>query len=53
LILSSRDRTGNADIGELYNANLPAGTPFPAGFTDLQSWTRDASNGGIEPDWCG
>jgi len=24
------------------------GTPFPPGFTDLQSWTRD---GGIEPDW--
>jgi hypothetical protein len=27
---------------------VPPGTPFPAGFTDLQSWTRD---GGIEPDW--
>ncbi|HKW02756.1 MAG TPA: PEP-CTERM sorting domain-containing protein [Vicinamibacterales bacterium] len=24
------------------------GTPFPAGFTDLQSWTRD---GVIDPDW--
>jgi hypothetical protein len=24
------------------------GTPFPPGFTDLQSWTRDV---GIEPDW--
>jgi hypothetical protein len=24
------------------------GTPFPTGFTDLQSWTRD---GGIDPDW--
>jgi hypothetical protein len=24
------------------------GTPFPPGFMDLQSWTRD---GGIEPDW--
>ena len=24
------------------------GTPFPPGFTDLQSWTRD---GGIQPDW--
>jgi hypothetical protein len=24
------------------------GIPFPPGFTDLQSWTRD---GGIEPDW--
>jgi hypothetical protein len=24
------------------------GTPFPPGFTDLQSWTRDLS---IEPDW--
>jgi hypothetical protein len=30
---------------------VPPGTPFPAGFTDLQSWTRDDSNGGIEPDW--
>jgi hypothetical protein len=27
---------------------VPPGTPFPPGFTDLQSWTRDA---GIEPDW--
>ena len=27
------------------------GTPFPPGFTDLQSWTRDDSKGGIEPDW--
>jgi hypothetical protein len=24
------------------------GTPFPPGFTDLQSWTRD---GNIDPDW--
>ena len=24
------------------------GTPFPPGFTDLQSWTRDRS---IDPDW--
>jgi hypothetical protein len=24
------------------------GTPFPAGFTDLQSWTRDTA---LEPDW--
>jgi hypothetical protein len=24
------------------------GTPFPAGFTDLQAWTRDA---GLDPDW--
>ena len=24
------------------------GTPFPPGFTDLQSWTRDAA---LEPDW--
>jgi hypothetical protein len=30
---------------------VPPGTPFPPGFTDLQSWTRDNSNGGIEPDW--
>jgi len=27
---------------------IPPGTPFPPGFTDLQSWTRDGS---IEPDW--
>jgi hypothetical protein len=25
------------------------GTPFPAGFTDLQSWIRD--DPGIDPDW--
>src|SRR5215471_8384515 len=30
---------------------LPPGTPFPSGFTDLQSWTRDDSDGGIAPDW--
>ena len=24
------------------------GTPFPTGFTDLQSWTRDAM---LDPDW--
>jgi hypothetical protein len=24
------------------------GTPFPAGFTDLQSWTRDSA---LDPDW--
>jgi hypothetical protein len=30
---------------------VPPGTAFPPGFTDLQSWTRDDSNGGIEPDW--
>ena len=30
---------------------VPPGTPFPPGFTDLQSWTRDDSNGGIAPDW--
>jgi hypothetical protein len=27
---------------------LKGGIPFPPGFTDLQSWTRD---GGIDPDW--
>jgi len=27
---------------------VPPGTPFPSGFTDLQSWTRD---GTIDPDW--
>jgi hypothetical protein len=26
----------------------PPGTSFPAGFTDLQAWTRDAY---LEPDW--
>jgi len=27
---------------------LPPGTPFPAGFTDLQSWMR---NQDLDPDW--
>lgn len=27
---------------------VPPGTPFPAGFTDLQEWTRDAF---LDPDW--
>jgi hypothetical protein len=27
---------------------VPPGTPFPLGFTDLQSWTRDAF---LDPDW--
>jgi hypothetical protein len=27
---------------------VPPGTPFPAGFTDLQKWTRDAF---LDPDW--
>jgi hypothetical protein len=27
---------------------VPPGTAFPAGFTDLQSWTRDAN---LDPDW--
>src|SRR5437899_4083570 len=27
---------------------VPPGTPFPAGFTDLQSWIR---NDGLAPDW--
>ena len=26
----------------------PPGTPFPMGFTDLQSWTRDQM---LDPDW--
>jgi len=30
---------------------VPPGTAFPPGFADLQSWTRDESNGGIDPDW--
>jgi len=27
---------------------VPPGTPFPPGFTDLQSWTRDQF---LDPDW--
>jgi len=27
---------------------VPPGTPFPAGFTDLQEWTRDMN---LDPDW--
>ena len=27
---------------------VPPGTPFPAGVTDLQTWTRDAM---LDPDW--
>jgi hypothetical protein len=27
---------------------VPPGTPFPPGFTDLQSWTRDQM---LQPDW--
>jgi hypothetical protein len=27
---------------------VPPGTPFPAGFTDLQAWTRDQF---LDPDW--
>jgi hypothetical protein len=27
---------------------VPPGTPFPPGFSDLQSWTRDAA---LDPDW--
>jgi len=27
---------------------VPPGTPFPLGFTDLQSWTRDEF---LDPDW--
>ena len=27
---------------------VPPGTPFPDGFTDLQSWTRDQM---LDPDW--
>ena len=31
---------------------VPPGTPFPAGFTDLQSWTRDdISPNNLAPDW--
>jgi len=39
--------------GEFYWLSAPRpivapGTPFPAGATDLQSWTRDAD---LDPDW--
>ena len=27
---------------------VPPGTPFPAGFADLQSWVRNAN---LDPDW--
>jgi PEP-CTERM motif len=27
---------------------VPPGTPFPAGFTDLQAWIRNAN---LDPDW--
>jgi hypothetical protein len=38
--------------GDFFWLSAPRpGTPFPPGFTDLQSWTRDDSNGGIAPDW--
>jgi hypothetical protein len=31
---------------------VPPGTPFPLGFTDLQSWTRDdISPNNLAPDW--
>jgi hypothetical protein len=31
---------------------VPPGTPFPPGFTDLQSWTRDdISPNNLAPDW--
>ena len=31
---------------------VPPGTPFPPGFTDLQSWTRDEiSPNNLAPDW--
>jgi hypothetical protein len=31
---------------------MPPGTPFPSGFTDLQSWTRDdISPNNLAPDW--
>jgi len=35
--------------GDFFWLSAPRpGTPFPPGFTDLQSWTRDGS---IDPDW--
>jgi len=30
---------------------VPPGTPFPAGSTDLQSWTRNDGAGALAPDW--
>jgi hypothetical protein len=44
------------DNGDFFWLSAPRpivspGTPFPPGFTDLQSWTRDDSDGGIAPDW--
>jgi hypothetical protein len=41
------------DTGDFFWLSAPRsivapGTPFPAGVTDLQGWTRDDS---IDPDW--
>lgn len=42
-----------SDSGNFYWLSAPKpivapGTPFPAGFTDLQAWTRDQN---LDPDW--
>ena len=41
------------DNGDFLWLSAPKpGTPFPPGFTDLQSWTRDhISPNNLEPDW--
>jgi hypothetical protein len=46
-------QVGLTDGGQFYWLSaarpiVPPGTPFPTGFTDLQSWTRDAN---LDPDW--
>jgi hypothetical protein len=30
---------------------VPPGTPFPPGFTDLQTWIRNDGAGALAPDW--
>ena len=37
--------------GEFFWLSGQRPVPFPPGFNDLQSWTRDESDGGIFPDW--
>jgi hypothetical protein len=42
------DVSGSGNFLWLSAPIVAPGTPFPAGFTDLQSWTRDAF---LDPDW--